>query len=459
MTTATTEVRALYELHDRQAMAMELLGWTPEAWDDRSGSVHELLYGGAAGGGKSHLIRCVAATVATQIPNSVSVIFRRTYPELEENMIRTFRLEVPRSLGDYNEGKHEFRWTNGSITEFRHCEREGEVDRYYSAEWDALLIDEATHFTEFMVTMLRGRVRSTKPGWYPTIVYGSNPGNVGHSYFKRQFVEESQRHGGQPWMALREHGGLRRAFLLSKLVDNPSLSGDYELMLEGISDPVVRRAMRDGDWSIFAGQFFSTWGYERHIVEPFPVPKYWRKWAGLDWGYAKPLSYGIYTQDPDSDHVYRIRELYAKELNDSEACERILATEATVEGSADVRLSDPSVWARKSESGRSTAEIYAEKGVQLTPANNDRVNGWRLCRDLLADKPDGRPGFQVFANCYEFIRTIPDQVYSKTNPEDMDTDGEDHAADEWRYAVSSRMAATGSVVTSWSRRQGWQRRR
>lgn len=467
---------ALYKLHPRQVKAMKLLGWTPTGYTDRSEAVEELLYGGAAGGGKSHLLRTLAATIAVCRPGSITAIFRRHYSELDENMIRRWRQEVPegRYTGKYVESSHEHRWPNGSITEFRHCEHEGDVMKYLSAEWDALLVDEATTFTEFMLKIMRARVRSTQSNFVPTVVYASNPGNVGHTYMKREFVEAARRmarNGGKllrenineyvpVWTALREQGGCRRAFLPSLLDDNPSLNAEYELMLEALPDEATRKAWKLGDWDIFAGMFFTTYDYSRHVIEPItPLPAYWEYWGSLDWGFAKPLSFGVWARDPDQPRrVYKVREVYGKEWTNAEAVYRIKAAVEGLPRPVASIQADPSMWIRKSTEGVSTADEYARAGLMLTPANNDRINGWQIVRSYLNDLPDRRPGLQIFSNCYDLIRTLPDQQHAKTgNVEDLDTDLEDHSVDEMRYALASTGSVQmGPAVKSCTRRQAWQ---
>ncbi len=449
------ETRVGYTLHPRQQHAMELMGWTEEGYTDRSGAVQEMLYGGSPGGGKSHLTRALAAAIGWGMPGSVSAFFRRTYAQLEENMIRRWKVEVPDYLGSYSETKREFTWGNGSITEFRHCDNEDDALKYLSAEWEALLIDEATTFTPFQIGILRSRVRSTRPDWWETILYTANPGGPGHTYFLDNFVDPGELGNYQPWKAPREDGGLNRAFLRARLEDNPSLDARYGALIEAIPDPVLREAYKTGDWHLFAGQFFTTWRFDKHVIDPFMVPKHWRKWGALDWGFASPLSFGIYSQDPDTKRIYKIRQLYAKELTNAEAVERIKALRG--DWVLDVVLADPSMWIRKSEQGKSTADDYAARGVSLQPANNSRIVGWQALHGVLDDLPDGQPGFQVFRNCYDTWRTFPLMQRDDNDPEDMNTKLEDHAADETRYALSGWVGKTVPVAMSFRRVQRWQR--
>lgn len=450
--------RSLYTLWPKQREAMALLGMGPDWQARRHTAVTELLYGGEAGGGKSRLVRVLAATVATIWPGSRFAIFRRTYPELDETHSMPLQQEWE-GLGTYNQERREFRWWNGSTTVLRYAEHEGDVVRYQSAEWAGFALDEATHFTGFQLEFLRSRVRVPRhlapwaPLWRPVMLYTANPGNVGHLYFKANYVDPDPR-GGRILAVPEEEGGGRRCFLRARLQDNPSLGAGYRKRIAGIKDEALRKALLEGDWNIFAGQYFGQWRTELHTIEPFPIPSSWpRRAVSVDYGYGAPFSAHFYVRDEDLlrqekiTRWYVYRELYGAGVLDTDQAAAIVEGVALDKGgSARVRLGttpvydyvgDPSMWAVKQVNGApavSVASVYRQHGVPLVKANNDRLNGWARVREYLAPQPDGYPGVIYFDTCTEAIRTIPALIRDKKRPEDVDTTGEDHAADELRYA-------------------------
>jgi Terminase RNaseH-like domain len=424
-----TEPRqALYTLWPQQQRAMQLLGLGPDFANVHQ-PVEELLFGGQAGGGKSLLLRAIGVTLCTIWPRAVVPLFRRTYPELEETQIRAILSEIPRTIARYTGDRHELRFPNGSVLEFRYCERENDVYIYQSAEWDALLIDEATHFTQHQVQLLRSRVRSTRPGWRPVIVYGSNPGNLGHGYFKDAFVDAAQP--GRVFNAPKDDGGLRRCFLRARLDDNPSLNPDYRRMLEGIADPTMRRALLEGDWDVWAGQVFIEFRREVHTCEPFDIPSEWPRWCGLDYGFNAPMCCLWFSRSPDGK-MYCYRELYQRELRDEDQARRVrdLSAGERIEFVA----ADPSMWSRQ-PNGTTIAAVYQQCGVAIYPANNDRLAGWQRVHDALAHGADRVPKLQIFSTCTNLIRTLPALTYDPHRVEDVDTRGDDHCADAARYAL------------------------
>jgi phage terminase large subunit len=440
---ATTErPTGLYLLWPRQLEATRLLGLTDPPADE---PVNELLYGGQAGGGKSHLLRAIGFSLCCRWPGATVALFRRTYPEIHETHIKRLLAELPPAWAGYNAERREFRFVNGSTFEARYCERDDDVYRYQSAEWDALLVDEATHFSRHQIEYLRTRVRSTRPGWYPIVVYATNPGNLGHLYFKAGFVDAAP--AGTTFRAPAAEGGLRRHFLRARLEDNPSLLAadpTYRQRLAGLADEHLRRALAEGDWDIFAGQVFGEWRRERHVTEPFPIPPDWARWRAVDFGYANPYCCLWLTRDPATGRIYVYREDYRAGLTDVEqarAMKRLSIGEAIR-----TTLADPAIWIRQ-PNGVNVAESYAQNGVAVHRASNDRLAGWQTLHRFLAVGEHG-PGLQVFSTCPNLIRTLPALVYDPHRPEDVDTDGEDHAADALRYGLmpAARTARTGGAV-------------
>ena len=444
-----TQARPIYRLFPKQKQAMHLLG-LDSTWTRPQKPVEEMLYGGEAGGGKSALARCVALTLAHIWPGCRVPIFRRTYPELEDTHIVKVMTEWA-GTGYYHGGTHEWRFFNGSIVPFRHCEREADVYRYFSSEWDALVIDEATQFTEFQVSTLRSRVRSPRPSWRPIILYTANPGGVGHAYFKSQFVDAA------PDGHVFTIDGFRRCFLRAKLSDNPALPLSYKKQLLAISDPDLRKALSEGDWNIFSGQFFKMWRPGKHVVRPFRLPDEWHRRAiSVDWGYGAPWACYFYARDEDLWRGQRIprwyayRELYGAGIRDQQQARLIkdsMDNDKTYRGRGAGALvwdavADPAMWTTSSQTGVSPADIYHAAGIPIMPANNDRVNGWQRMMEYLDDMDDQAPGIRFFDSCEHAIRTIPNLNRDKRRPEDVDTDGEDHAADSVRYFLMTQAGIT-----------------
>ena len=450
------QVDPLYRLFPKQKQAMRLLGldyrWpAPYGW-----AVEEMLYGGEAGGGKSALARCAAFTLCHIWPGARIPIFRRTYPELEDTHIVKVMTEWA-GTGSYHGGSHEWRFFNGSVVPFRHCEREADVYRYMSAEWEGLIVDEATQFTQFQISTLRSRVRATRPRWRPVILYTANPGGVGHVYFKDNFVDAAPE--GSVFTSSQEEGAMRRVFLRAKLSDNPAIPAAYKRQLMAISDPDLRRALMEGDWDIFSGQYFRLFNRVKHVTGEFFLPDTWnRRYVSIDWGYGAPWAALFFARDEDLWRGQRIprwyayREFYAPQVRDQQQA-RLIRDAMDNDKTYRVNprsapklvydaVADPSMWNSSSQTGVSPADIYQAAGIPVMPANNDRINGWQRVQEYLDDMEDERPGIIFMDNCPNTIRTLPVLQRDKGHPEDVDTHGEDHAADALRYFLMTQAGIT-----------------
>lgn len=430
---ATIEIESVYEPQPKQMLFHQCLA-------------DEIFYGGAAGGGKTRGLFEDANNLCMTVPGVVAVIFRRTYPELEATHIRS-AMKLPGKLGKYNGGLHEFHYVNGSILEFRHCEYEKDVWKYWSSEWDALYIDQLEQFTEFQYKLLRSRVRTTKVGIKPKVKTAGNPGGVGHAWVKKRFIDPSKAY--QVWtpkpevdMAFEELDFdvplTTRCFIFASIFDNPILlkaNPEYLRILQDLPED-ERRALLEGDWDVFAGQVFKEWRRDIHVIVPFNIPASWQRWRAVDYGREAPFSCGFYAKDNDG-HIYRYNELYQTGLDAEEQA-------ITIKGNSgleryEATLADPSMF-RKESDGKSIADRYAKQIVPLTAGQNDRLLGKNLLHEYLKVYRDQDGAltakFKVFDNCVNFIRTIPALVHSKTNVEDVDTKGEDHCYDECRYLLT-----------------------
>lgn len=437
----------------------------------------EVLYGGAAGGGKSHTMRTAAIVWCTAIAGLQVYLFRRIRDDLVKNHMEGpngFRALLAgwEKAGFVKIVEDEIRFWNGSKIFLCHCKDAKDVYKYQGAEIHVLLIDELTHFTEAMYRFLRNRVRmvglSLPPeyeGKFPRILCGANPGNIGHMWVKVAFIDGAQE------MELRRmpasEGGMLRQYIPARLEDNPSMAEHdpgYEQRLQGLGSEQLVRAMRYGDWDVVEGAFFDCWDPRRHIVRPFEVPEQWLRFRSGDWGSAKPFSFGWWAvvQDdfktPDGlwlprGALVRYREWYG--CRDGKPNTGLkLTAEQVGEGlwdreCRDPRLAygvlDPAAFAE--DGGPSIAERIAKGSgnrIWFDRADNARVSqrgamgGWDAMRARLIGDGDGRPMICCFSTCTDSIRTIPVLQHDEARPEDLDTEGEDHAADDWRYACMSR---------------------
>lgn len=431
----------------------------------------EILYGGAAGGGKSHLMRTAAILWSVQIPGLQTYLFRRTFDELYKN-----HMEGPGSfpvllaewekakLVTINHGSHTIRFWNGSTIFLCHCQHEKNVYGYKGAEIHVLMPDELTQFTSTMYYFLRSRMRlgslAVPPplqGFFPRVVAGSNPGDIGHNWVKADFVDNAPE--GQIKQMKKKDGGMRRQFIRAILEDNPTIDAeDYSGKLEGLADPALVRAMLLGDWNIVAGGMFDDlWKPSVHIVKPFKIPSSWQFDRAFDWGSSKPFSVGWWAESDGTTApngityprgtLFRVGEWYGWNGKPNEGCKMsnteiakgIKEREQENGWKVQPGPADSSIY--DTDRGRSIADEMSDAGVQWTKADKtpgSRKNGWERMRVLLenaAKYPKEKPGLYVFDHCLQFLRTIPTLPRDKKKTDDVDTAAEDHTADETRYRV------------------------
>lgn len=319
--------------------------------------------------------------------------------------------------------------------------------------WDELTLWASDVAYDFLGLF---RARSTNPRIPVLIRATTNPGNVGHAWVKRRFRIPNDGQGSR-FVSERTVIGpdgapltVRRSmrFIPSKLSDNTQAPDSFRaayrnsLLLLPEKD---RRKFLDGRWDVMEGQFFTEWDPARHIVQPFEVPKDWPRWRAMDWGTAKPYSVGWYAMDFDGV-IYRYRELYGyggepnvgTRETAATVAERVKAAEADERRRKISFLNNPADSAMWGQAGheKSIADEFTSRGIAIrksSAAEKSRQSGWNECRQRLADGT-----FKVFASGEHFIRTIPDLQCDPDKDGDLLSDGEDHAADEWRYSMVSR---------------------
>lgn len=402
---------------------------------DSTGKADEVLYGGAAGGGKSYGQLCDALIYAIKYPGSRQLVLRRTLPELEKSLVRVSLELFPREVYRYSESKHTGSFTNGSILDFGYCDSETDVYRYQSAEYDVIRFDELTHFTEQMYLYLMSRLRGTKD--FPRAMKSStNPGGIGHSWVKRRFIDI-----GEPGK-IHSKGNGKRLFIPATVFENKALiknDPDYVKRLKNLSEK-DRRQLLDGDWDTNEGQYFSEWRRELHVCEPFVIPKSWRRYFAMDYGLDMLAGYWIAVDEGDNAFVYR--EVYQSGLIISEAAKKIL--EAQGNDFPEIYIAPPDMWNRRQDTGKSVAELFLDFGIMLFKASNDRVQGWYCLKEWLHPRKNEfgeiKPRLRIFSNCTEVIRTLPALCFDERNPNDVGDRVHEytHAADALRYWAAAR---------------------
>lgn len=426
----------------------------------------EVLYGGAAGGGKSYAICWDAFMRCMQFPGTHAYLFRRSFPELELTLVRTMLSIVPSALGKYTASSHEMRLINGSVLHFCHLSDEGEgLLKYQGAEIHWLYFDELTHFTKAMYDYLRTRLRAEKRlGIVPCVRCASNPGGPGHSWVKQRFVDSTDVGKKVKEMPVKSEvlgtTNIRRIeYIPATVMDNPFITQDYVIELEQ-KPRALREALLLGKWDAFEGQAFPEFvndsehyhdGIGTHVIDPFPIPLNWTRYVSFDHGYTRPFSFGVWAVDEEG-RAYRYKELYG--CIPGEANKGVMLTPGGIanqladfleeefrEGIRMQGIADPAIWDQSR--GKSVEEQIRDvfSGVIFRRGDNTRMAGKMQLHERLKFDEDGKPMLYVFNTCVDFIRTIPALTYDPRKVEDIDTAGEDHIYDETRYFLMSRPIA------------------
>lgn len=368
----------------------------------------ETLFGGAAGGGKSRGQLIDSLLYALKYPQSKQILFRSTFSDLEKSLIRESLKFYPMDLAKYNDSKHTWKFKNGSIIDFGYIAYEKDVYQYQSAEYDVIRFDELTHFTEFMYVYMISRCRGANP--YPKGIKSStNPGGIGHNWVKERFIDIGEPNKVHKCQLTAESKTIStRIFIPSLVQDNKFLlenDPDYIDRLDNLPEK-ERKALKYGDWDIFDGQFFSEFKRNIHVIEPFEIPKDWYIYFVMDYGLDMLAGYWIAVDYNNNAYVFR--EVYQSNLLVSEARDKI--KEMTNEN-VYIYLAPPDLWNRHKETGKSTADIFAEGGIDLYKTNNDRVQGWLQMKEWLKVFKDEQgcdtSRLKIFNTCKNLIRCIP----------------------------------------------------
>lgn len=412
------------------------------------------------------------------IPNLQVYLFRRLRPDLFANHMdgeSGFR-SLLSTIPNVKIVDDEVRWGNGAKIHLCHCQHEKDVYKYQGAEIHVLLVDELTHFTDFIYRFLRNRVRMAPPVplaikqifgndfTLPKIFCGSNPGNVGHSFVKRTFIDMLK-----PFEVTQmppEEGGMLRQYVPALLEDNPTLMENdpgYELRLHGLGSPDLVKAMRYGLWDITAGAALEKLRRDVHMLRKFEVPDAWTKFTVIDWGSSKPFAVGWFCVVDDDlvlkakDHwperlipkgaLILYREWYGWNGKADEGCrmessnvaKQIIEIEEEAGEEMDYRVGDSAMWAEHDGPSIQERMYDATNGMYaMEQSKKDRIANFEEVRSRIAGDEDG-PMFYATENCIHFWRTVPDLQLDERNPEKgPDSSQEDHMYDVLCYGCASR---------------------
>lgn len=429
--------------------------------------VFEVFYGGARGGGKTE------GSIGDWLEHSekyqsaaIGVFFRRTFKQLEEVIARTKEL-FPLIGAKYNEQKAEWIMPGGGRLKFRYLEKDRDAEEYQGHSYTRVYIEEVTNFpTPGPINKLRATLRSGR-GVPCCLRLTGNPGGPGHQWVKKRYIDPAplgwkvltdQYPGKDGRMISRE-----RIFIPSKVQDNPKVGDDYVANLHQSGSKELVQAWLDGNWDIVQGAFFDVFDPRIHVLSTVHtlrrIPARATRIRAFDWGSYKPFCVGWYAVSDGTwglprGAMVKYREWYGStgepnvglKMDAATVARGILSKQELYSESVEVGVADPSIFIRSG--GPSIMEMMAAEGCYWRKADNKRVPGWQELRRRLSGAvyPDMPlvPMLYFLDCCEDTIRTLPAMQHAELDPEDIDTEGEDHAVDETRYACMSRPTVNDS---------------
>ena len=408
---------------------------------DRPDGPTAIGYGGARGGGKSHwLLAQMGADDCQRMPGLKCLLLRKigkANVEHFEDLCRRLFTQLPHEFSAF---RGILTFANGSRIIAGHFQNEKDIDAYLGLEYDLIGVEESSQLTWRKFQDISTCCRSSKPNWRPRIYTTTNPGGVGHGWYRTKFV--------LPMLERRE---LDTRFIPARVGDNAFNNPEYRRILEGLTG-WQKRAWLDGSWDIAAGQYFTMFRRDVHVIEDFDDSRAVEWFAALDYGHVHYTVCLLGCRDGDGNtfivdehaerlwlpqrHAAAIRAMLARhKLGD-----RPLAV-------TDLKrfVAGADVFSRQSD-GTTIAAQYAKLGINLRCANTDRVNGWAEVMQGLGDIEGGiRPTLFIHKRCGRLIETLPTLQHDPNRPEDVlkvDTDedgvGGDDCADCLRYLVASK---------------------
>lgn len=404
---------------------------------DKPDTPNKIGYGGALGGGKTHgAFAQIAIDDCQRFPN-LKVLFLRKVGKYAKESLEDLRRSGLRNV------KHEFKnniihYPNGSRIIIGSYQYEKDIDNYLSLEYDIILIEQAEQITGKKIDLIATRNRSSK-GFRPRMYLTFNPGGLSHAYLKEKFI-----------MPFRKDKETNTKFIFANHKDNYFLNDEYQQTLNELKG-WQKAAWRDGDWDILAGQFFSNFNYDLHVIEPFKIPAHWEVWGAMDYGFNHPTTSGLFAKNDGITYVC------------AEYGERKKLIPTNAQGIKDTFLKQDVSMDRlgifvaghdtfantgANETGKTRADIYKENGISLSLANTDRLSGAGQILDMLGDVESNiKPTLFFFNTCVRTIEQLPQMQHDPNRPEDVlkvDIDDEGNGGDDYydytRYGVMTNQS-------------------
>ncbi|MBQ3427378.1 MAG: phage terminase large subunit [Clostridia bacterium] len=445
----------------RQSITKGSIIWQPQPRQAEfmSRPEYEVLYGGAAGGGKSDAIIAEALRQVDN-PNYRAIIFRKTYPQCRELIIKSLRIYKAACPGaEYNGSEHYWRFPSGAKIYFGSMPNSTSYLAYQGLSYAYIAFDELTHFSIEEYEYMISRNRADGAGLRVYIRATANPGGIGHGWVKERFITASEP--GVPYTVKSEvidKSGKKitvsrdRVFIPSSIFDNKALLENDPGYLANLAmlPESQKKALLYGDWDSYEGQVFTEFrndpsGYlsrrYSHVIEPFPIPRSWRRYRSFDFGYSRPFAVQWWAVDHDG-RAYLYRQLYGSNGSPNvgvrteprELARRIRRIEDELEtGNTIYGIADPSIWDESRGRDGTIISLFEAEGVFFEKGKNDRLSGKMQCHYRFAFDDEGLPMAYIFKTCKPFLRTIPNLVYDEVNVEDVNTAQEDHDYDAMRY--------------------------
>ncbi|MEO5856243.1 MAG: hypothetical protein ABIR21_09345 [Chthoniobacterales bacterium] len=432
-------------------METERILWQPNdgpQTDFLACPAREVLYAGSVGAGKTDGLLMAAAS---QVGNGVhrALILRRTFPMLRDVIARSHELFLP--LGaQYRKAENQWTFPSGAVIEFGYLDADGDEFRYMGRAFSFIGWDELTTWPGdgtdgegqpcsraylYMLSRLRAVEGS---GLRMEVRATCTPGGIGHNWVRARWRISDD---GGSCEVIDPQTGYRRVFIRATIADNPFLAGtSYERSLAALPE-TTRKALLLGRWDVFEGAVFSEWDHKIHVCDPFPVPAEWPMWRGADDGYAAPACVLWFAHDEIYGRLYVVQELYRSGMTPEVMAAAVLGIDGQLGRRGSMRGVIDSASFADTGLGGGRGDQMNKLGCRWRPSEKgpgSRLAGKALIHARLALRSDAKPGLVVFRACRNLIRTLPALPYSKSNPEDISGNCEDHAVEALRIGLTRK---------------------